>query len=205
VIGASVLPPDRDGGEQALLVRRQQPGQRVAALDHLEERLLLAVQVLVGALDDGDAEIEQEARAAQLEGRPPEGGHLGPVRRLGGEVHVAGADGEGGDGRPLHDAVRVPPHEEPILERGRLALGAVGHDVAPALAAVAHGAPLPPDREAGPAPAPEAGRRDLGDGAVGAQGDGGPEAVAAAGGEIRVDVGDGRVGQQEGRPAIVPP
>ena len=57
----------RRGGEQAVLPRRQQPGQRVAPLDHLEQRLLLAEQVLVGSLDDGDGEVAEQARLAELD------------------------------------------------------------------------------------------------------------------------------------------
>ena len=70
VVRAPVLPADRHGGEQPVLLRRQQPRQRVTALDHLEEGLLLAVEVLVGALDDRDGEVDAGARCRSAPAPP---------------------------------------------------------------------------------------------------------------------------------------
>ena len=50
------------GGEQPVLVGRQQAGERVVALDHLEQRLLLAEQVLVGSEHEVDGEVGEQAR-----------------------------------------------------------------------------------------------------------------------------------------------
>ena len=64
----------------------------------------------------------------------------------------AAPDREGGDDHPLDQLVRVGPHQRPVLERGRLALGAVAHQVPrprrPPPAMLAHlrpvGNPAPP-------------------------------------------------------------
>ena len=56
--------------------------------------------------------------------------HLALEAGLDADERLPGAEGEGGDGHALHDLVRVGPHDGPVLERGRLALGPVGHDVA---------------------------------------------------------------------------
>ena len=68
----------RDGGEQAVLVRRQQAGQRIAALDDLEQRLLLAEQVLVGPLDDGDRQLAEQPAAPELDRGPAQALGLAP-------------------------------------------------------------------------------------------------------------------------------
>ena len=50
----------RRGREQAVHVRREPARQRVVAFDDLEQRLLLAEEVLLGAGDDPDREITDE-------------------------------------------------------------------------------------------------------------------------------------------------
>ena len=52
--------------EQAVLVRRQQPRQRVAAFDHFEERLLLTEQVLVRSTHDVDDAVGADAGLLHL-------------------------------------------------------------------------------------------------------------------------------------------
>ena len=171
-------------------------GKRVAALDHLQQRLLLAEEVLVGSLDDGDREVAQQVDRAQLHHRSPEVRRLLRERSLRGDVGVAGTHGERGDGRPLHDAIGVEAHQHPVLERRRLALGAVGHDVAPPAAGPPHGGPLRSRREASAAPTPQAAGRDLVDRRRRAEPQGGAQACASAGREVVVDGADGCLGQE---------
>ena len=184
------------GGEQAVLPRRQEAGQGVAALDDLQERLLLAEEVVVRALDDGHGELAEQTRLAQLDRGAPQGRGLGRVRALGRDVHLGGADRERGDGRALDHPVRIAAHEHPILERRRLALGAVGHDVAPAAARRAHGRPLRARREAAAAAAAQSRRRDLVDGGRRSEPPGRRQPFAPAGREEGVDRRDRLRGQQ---------
>ena len=119
------------GGEQAVLVGRQDPGHRRAALDHLEQRLLLAEEVLVGALDDRDAARRRPSPRPRISSMARSRRHdLGCEPGLDADVDLPGPDGEGGDGQPLDHLVGVGPHDGPVLERGRLALGRVAHHVA---------------------------------------------------------------------------
>ena len=66
----------------------------------------------------------------------------------------------GGDEHALDDLVRVALDEQVVLEGGRLALVAVDHEVGDRV--LAQHRPLAPGREAGAAPAEQAGRVDLG-------------------------------------------
>ena len=70
--------PPATRGEQPVLPRRQQPGQRVAALDHLQHRLLLAEEVLVGSLDDRHGQVAEQPGLAEVDdGSPAEAGSPG--------------------------------------------------------------------------------------------------------------------------------
>ena len=183
-------------GEQAVLPGREEAGQRVAALDDLQERLLLAEEVVVRAFGDGHGELAQQTRLAQLDRGAPQGRGLDRVRALGRDVHLGGADGERGDGRALDHPVRIAAHQHPVLERRRLALGAVGHDVAPAAAGRSHGRPLRPRREAAAAATAESRCRDLVDGGRRAEPPGRRQPFTAARGEEGVDRRDRLRGQQ---------
>ena len=146
----SGLPPDSEiSREETELVRRQQARQRVASLDHFEQRLLLAVEVVVGTLDDVDAELLQQTRRGQIDGGALQCLDLANVRALGRQVHRAGADRERSDGRTFDDAIRIESHQRAVLERGRLTLGTVGDNEPRARATVAYGRPLSTGREAG--------------------------------------------------------
>ena len=94
--------------EQAVLVRREPARQRRLALDHLEHRLLLAEQVLVGAGDDGDLCSRCRcpavwnsctARVTACD--------LALEARLEADERLVGADREGGDDHALDELVRV--------------------------------------------------------------------------------------------------
>ena len=153
--------PDRDGGEQAVLVRREQARQRVAALDDLEQGLLLAEQVLVGAVDDRDREVAEQPGLAQLATARRSVVDLAPRTIAWPRCTPGGTDRERGDGQSLDDAVRVAPHERAVLERRRLALGAVGDDVARAARAPRTDDHLAAGREPGPTAPPQPAGDDL--------------------------------------------
>ena len=148
----------RRSREQAVLERRQDAGERVVAFDHFEHRLLFTEQVLVGATRDRDVEVAEQAGRRELAGRALERLELADERRLHADVHVVRADGERGDRGTGHDLIRVAPHDRAVLERARLAFGAVCHDELAAPARVAHGAPLATGRETAAA-APAQSRR----------------------------------------------
>ena len=58
-------------GEEALLVRRvvRLARERIVALAHLEQRLLFAEEVILGALDDVELGLSHQARGRHLPGR----------------------------------------------------------------------------------------------------------------------------------------
>ena len=123
-----------------------------------------------------------------------------------GDERLAGADGEGRDGRALDDGARVAGHERPVGVRGRVRAVAVGDDVAPrgsVPAAVRH---LSPAGIAGTAPAAQAGCADRRDRRRRAQvADRPAQPVEGAGGDGRIEVGRvGGVGprEQDARPAV---
>ena len=123
--------PDLDGE------RRLRAGLAAVPLERVEQRRLLAADVGAGA--DAQLEVEVEAEAHHVGAqeaaavglprwrRPPGGGR----RVLAPQVDVAplGADGEAGDGHRLDERERIALHHDPVLERARLALVGVGHDV----------------------------------------------------------------------------
>ena len=100
---------------------------------------------------------------------------------------------------PFDDLVRVGAQQRPVLERARLALGAVAHDVAAGPGLVGDAGPLPPGREAAAAPASQPGGSDRLDRGLGAHPLCGRDAhTPDVGGEVLVERRDGRPGQQEG-------
>src|SRR5579875_46946 len=154
------LPVQPDGGRE---VRRLDAREPPLALERFEQRRLLAADV--GAGPRVHHEVERELRP---EDRPPERSVLvGLVHGLGepleAEGELAPAEDEGlgrpdrvgGDDGPLDDLVGVSLDEEMVLERGGLRLVAV-HDEVGRRRLPQH-RPLPPRREAGTAPAEQAG------------------------------------------------
>ena len=129
------------GGEQAVLVGRQQPGHGGAALDDLEHGLLLAEEILVGPGDDSDRALGADPGRLHLLDRPGDNCDLLLEGSLEADERLHRADGKGGHDHALDQLVGVGPDQGPVLERARLALGAVGDDVSV-------GSPLPGD--AGP-------------------------------------------------------
>ncbi len=86
-------------------------------------------------------------------------------RVLAPEVHVAplATGGEGGDGHGLDHRERVTLHDHAVLERPRLGLVRVAHEVVGPHGLAGHRVPLPPGREGRPAPPLELGVGDLPD------------------------------------------
>ena len=87
-------------------VGRGDAGERRSAVDHLEQRGLLAEQVLLGSGDQRDGHGVGPARGVDLGDGGPQPLGLGRERRLGGDDHRVGADGVGRDQRALEHAVR---------------------------------------------------------------------------------------------------
>ena len=187
----------RPRGEEAVQVRRGPTGQRLLALDDLQQGGLLPHQVVVGP--GGDLELDPR--------RQPLGLHLldgllDPLdllreRVLQPDVGLLGPDRDGGDRRPLDHLVRVGPQDGPVLEGPRLALAGVDHDVAITRLARGggDGAPLAGRGKARSTPAPQPGQAELLQRPAGSQLLGPVQADAAA----RVPpVGDGgHVAQEE--------
>ena len=88
----------------------------------------------------------------------------------------------GGDQHALEDLVRVALNEHVVLEGGRLGLVPVDHQVGER--GLAQHRPLAPGREAGAAPAQQAGRVDLGRHRLGRHGQGLAQPGVPAGGQV---------------------
>jgi hypothetical protein len=103
-------------------------GEGVAALDGLEERGLLAVEVLVGSLEDHQVDTRTPFGFLDLDDCGPEALDDLAERRLEPEHDPVGADRDRGDQRPFDHHVRVQPQDGAVLERSWFTLGAVDHD-----------------------------------------------------------------------------
>ncbi len=57
-VGVAHVPADLREGEQSVEIWRQQAWERLVALDHLEQRLLLAEQILLRTGDDLNGPID---------------------------------------------------------------------------------------------------------------------------------------------------
>ena len=106
---------------------RGDAGERLPAVDHLEERGLLAVEVLGRTLDDDEIAV-RPAGVLHLGQGGTEPFELGLERRLEGEDDPLGVDRLGGDEGPFDDPVGVAAQQHPVLEGSRLTLGGVDHD-----------------------------------------------------------------------------
>jgi hypothetical protein len=116
-----------DRGEQPALVRRLVggAGEGVVALDHLEERLFLAEQVLLRTAHDCQAHLAERACCLQLGQGIGEPRDLPLEGCLESDVHRARSDGAGPDQEPLQHGVRIVADQPAILEGARLALGGI--------------------------------------------------------------------------------
>jgi hypothetical protein len=126
-----------------VLVRGEQPRQRGATFDHLEHRLLLAEEVLVGSGHDGELAVLADTRVLQLGDGTQDVGALLLEPLLQADVRACGADRERGDDDALDELVRVGAKQRAILERAGLPLGGVADDVPRAGALGGDRRPLP--------------------------------------------------------------
>ena len=109
---------------------------------------------------------------------------LEPEGELAAEVDegLGHLEGVGRDEHALEDLVRVALNEQVVLEGGRLGLVAVDHEVGDRV--LAQHRPLAPGREAGAAPAEQAGRVDLGRHRLGGHGQRLAQRLVAARGQV---------------------
>ena len=118
------------GREQPVLVGREPAGQRRLALDHLEHRLLLAEQVLVGAGDDGDGAVARRCPRPGISCTARVTAAISRSKLAFRQMNASSAPtAKAAMIDALDELVRVGPQQRPVLERARLALGAVAHDV----------------------------------------------------------------------------
>ena len=150
--------PKPDGEGQ----RRLGPRPGLAPLERLEERRLFAGHVAVVS----PADLDRQAVESGGPDRSRERGG-GPVERALQEDHrLARADRPGGEHEAGHHVGRPLQHDEAVLVRAGLALGAVGdHEGLTALDS--HRPPLPGRLEPAPAPPPQAGGGEALDEGVG--------------------------------------
>ena len=118
------------GGEQAVLVGREPARQRRLALDDLEHRLLLAEQVLVGAGDDGDLQsVQMPADWNSCTARVTASISRSKLRLR--QMKTSSAPmANAAMMTPFDELVGVGAQQGAVLERARLALGAVAHEIA---------------------------------------------------------------------------
>ena len=147
----------RSGGEEAVFVGWEPARQRRLALDHLEHRLLLTEQVLVGSGDDRDLAVGADAGRLELLHGPGDGVDLTLEAALEADEDLDGADGERRDDDPFDELVGVGPQQGAVLERARFALGAVAHHEAAGPDLRGDACPLPASRESTSSPATEPG------------------------------------------------
>ncbi len=141
--------------EEPLHIWRVQPGKRVAALDHLEEALLLAEEIVVRSGYERDFERPEKPYAGETLGSSLHARHALCELRLDADEDPGCADGEGCRCQALHDLIRVAAHDGAILEGAWLALGGVAHHEFHRRIVVGQAGPLDPGGESGAAPAPQ--------------------------------------------------
>ena len=156
-------------------VRRRDARERVPPVDRLQQRRLLAVEVLVRAFEHLDLDAVEPARALDLVDRGAEPPDLDRERPLGRDDDLVGADRVRRDQRALDHLVGIVAQDGAVLERAGLAFGRVDDDrrALERRAVVAHGPPLASGGKSGAAPPPQAGGLELGDDLLGGEAPGG--------------------------------
>ena len=152
------------GREQAVLERREPAGQWRFALDHLEHRLLLAEQVLVGSGDDRHRAVGTDPGRLELLDRSRHGVEFTLEAPLEADERFLRTDGEGGDDDAFDQLIRVAAHQGAVLERAGLAFGAVAHDEASSAGLPGDARPFATRREPATPTSTQPGRRDHVDG-----------------------------------------
>ena len=162
--GADVVGVLDDLG-RAAPVRRGDAGEGVAAVEGLEERRLLAVQVLVGALEHAEVDAFGPTGPLHLDDGGAQARHLGDEGALQPEDNAVRFHDPGRDEGAFDDCVGVEAHDRAVLGGAGLAFGPVDdHRGRQHVGRVlAYRPPLAPSGETGaPAPA-QTGRLDDGD------------------------------------------
>ena len=114
----------------AAAVRRRDARERVAAVDHLEQRGLLAVEVLGRPLEHFDSRRRRVQPALSISSIAARTRSVSIVNDSlhRDDDHGAAPTAERGDERTLEHAVRDRPQDRAVLERARLTLGGVHDD-----------------------------------------------------------------------------
>ena len=139
-----------DGGE-----RRLRPRLAAPPFERLEQRRLLAADVGAGAAVEHDRDVAEELLRAHLLERGDEHLELGLVLAADVDEDVRRLDRARRDQRPLEEAERDAEHDLAVLERARLRLVGVDHEVVRLvdLVRLRDEAPLAAGREEGAAAA----------------------------------------------------
>ena len=184
-----------------LPVRRRDARERRTAVDHLEQRRLLAEEVLLGAGDHRDRHRRRPAFGVDLGDGGLEAAHHSGERGLGRDDHGVGADRVGGDERTLDHPVRVAQQDLAVLEAAGFTLGGVDHDRRPHHRRRVRddGLPLPGGGEAGTATTAESGGGNEVDDGAAVDGAGVGQALTGTGGFRAREVGDGGRGEHPRR------
>ena len=101
--------------------------KRGSAVEHFEERGLLAVEVLARALDDRHLHFIAPARLRDLVDRCPQPRDLGREPRLGRHDHRRRTDRPRRDERSFEDGVGIGAQDRTVFERARLPFRGVHH------------------------------------------------------------------------------
>ena len=149
-------------------VRGHDARERTATVDRLQERALLAVEVVVGSFEDGAFDPGwHQVRGPHLGEGGAGASDFGGEGALEGDDDAVGVGGPGGDEGTLDDLVGVVAEDAAILEGAGFALGAVHDDGGGGSGGGVgrDGLPLPAGREAAAAPSAQSrvehGRGDL--------------------------------------------
>ena len=169
-------------------IGRQPSRQRFVAFDDLEQCLLLAEEILLGAADETDGCVTEEIGVAHFAQGTLERLDFRREGSLHGDERFSRTNDGRGDREAFEHLVRVGSHEGAILERSRFALGTVRDDVSIAefRAAVGDRAPLRRRREAATASTAQTCPFELVQDPCGSASAGGGECASAACSEVVV-------------------
>ena len=184
------LAVEPDGGGE---VRRLDAGEAALALERLEERRLFAADVGAGTRVHDDVDRKARVEDLRTDGTVR-------IRVVHGLLHPLEPEGElpadvdegladlqrvGGDEHPFEDLVRVVLDEHVVLERRRLRLVSVDHQVGDGV--LAEHRPLPSGREARTTSSEQAGRIDFGRHRLGRHGQRLAQPAVTAGREVALE------------------